>query len=213
MKAAKSLLLCISLLFISQAIHAADQGPQIKNWWAKGVPGSGWVPADENPDFDKYIAMSAPMRKGKNGEFVVDEVAAKGWDKTLRSFYMTLEVRQENPIRVSIPEIPSTLPANAIAAKNKAQFPNLHSDCKILDVVDGKVLEATGKVGLAVSMETLGYIVGLPGSRLDITGFTDKSLPLAGRWWRARSSQQAYILITIDEILLVNVEEVEAPER
>ncbi len=176
---------CVSFLLVGLLVHAAETATETAKWWAKQVPSSGFVPADENPDFDRYMAISAPVRKGKDGNFVTDEIAAKGWDKTLKTFYMTLEVKPESPIRVAIPDIPSTLPARAMTAKDERNPSRLHSDCRVLGVADGKVLEVTGKVGLAVSMGTMGYIVGLPGSRLDISGFTSKPFPLAGRQWRA----------------------------
>lgn len=207
---AKRLIACVLFLLGGLWVRAAEPDTETATWWTKQVPSSGFVPADENPDFDKYMAISAPVRKGKDGKFVTDEIAAKGWDKTLKTFYMTLEVKPESPIRVGIPEIPSTLPARAMTAKDERIASQLHSDCKVLGIADGKVLEVTGKVGLAVSMGTMGYIVGLPGSRLDISVFTNKPFPLAGRQWRAKSAQRAYMLVTSAQILLVGVEEVEA---
>jgi len=207
MKTINCSLLCISFLLIGHLLCAAEAGTKTSNWWAKEVPVSGFVPADENPDFDKYMSMSAPVRKGKDGKFVTDEVTAKGWDKTLRTFYMTLDVKSENPIRVHIPEIPTKLPAKGIKPKKEPEVMLLHSDCKVLEVIDGELLEVSGKVGLAVSMGTIGYIVGLPGSRLDVTAFTEKSLPLAGRKWRATSKDRAFIVITPNGILLENVSE------
>lgn len=207
---AKRLAACVLFLLGGLWVQAAEPDAETARWWIRQVPSSGFVPAGENPDFDKYMATSAPVRKGKDGKFVTDEIAAKGWDKTLKTFYMTLEVKPESPIRVGIPEIPSTLPARAMTAEDERRASQLHSDCKVLGIADGKVLEVTGKVGLAVSMGTMGYIVGLPGSRLDISGFTNKPFPLAGRQWRAKSAQRAYMLVTSDQILLVDAEQVDA---
>jgi len=190
---AKRLVACVLFLLGALWVQAAEPDTEKATWWTKQVPSSGFVPADEDPDFDKYMAISAPVRKGKDGKFVTDEIAAKGWDKTLKTLYMTLEVKPKSPIRVGIPDIPSTLPAREMTAEDQRRLSRLHSDCRVLGVADGKVLEVTGKVGLAVSMGTMGYIVGLPGSRLDISGFTTK---------------RAYMLVTTDQILLVGVEEV-----
>jgi hypothetical protein len=195
-------------------------------WWAGDVPSSGFAPADANPDFDKYLVVSAPIRQAKNGDYVSDDVVAKGWDKTLKTFYMTLDIKPDNPIRVQIPGVPSTLPIKTITPcttswwkfwvprcgqETEPSAAGLHSDCKVLDVVDGKVLDVTGKVGLAVTVgtsSTLGYIVGLPGSRLDVSGFADKPFPFAGRQWRAKAGKEAYIVVTPEELILKNVEEV-----
>lgn len=192
-------------------------------WWAEEVPRSGFVPAEDNPDFDKYMAISAPVRQGKDGKYVSDEVVAKGWDKTLKSFYMTLDIKSDNPIRVHIPGVPSTLPTRTITActgswwqfwkarcgtEPEPAVVGLHSDCKVLDVVNGKALEVTGRVAVAVAGPTIGYIVGLPGSRLDVSAFADKSFPFAGRQWRAKAGTEASIVVTPKNLILKNVEEV-----
>jgi len=189
------------------SLNAGDADATNTTWWKGEIPHSGFVPADENPDFDKYMTMGAPMRKGVNGGFVTDKVVAKGWDKILKSFYMTLQVTAENPIRVHIPEIPSTLPSKTITGSSELVPTHLHSDCKVLNVIDEKLFEATGRVGLAVSMPTINYIVGVPGTRLDLTAFTDKPLPLGGRNWRASSKERAFLIITTNMILLENVSE------
>ena len=186
---------------------------QRTEWWAKVIPGSRWIPAGSAPEFDKYITVSPPKRKLKNGDYIRDEVVAKGWDATLKTFYITLLVKPENPIRVYAREIPGALPAKPMSEKHPPAAPILHSDCKILDIVeDGRLWVVAGKVGLAIFDMPRGgiaarYIVGLPGSKLDVTAYKAKPISLAGRTWRATSPDAASIMITPTEILLANVVE------
>lgn len=204
----KKMLCFVVCLVTCVAVYAADTGTNAPSWWSAQVPSSGFVPADDNPDFDKYMTIFPPMIKGKSGAYVKSEVVAKGWDKSLKTFYMCLQIPQDNPIRVGVPKIPATLPVKKLAEKPKSADSRLHSECKVLDTVDAEVMEVSGKIGLAVSMGTMGYIVGLPGSRLDLAAFTDKTFALAGRKWRATSKEEAFILVRTDTIQLFNVTEV-----
>ena len=58
MKTIGCFLLCISFLLIGHLVGAANSGLQTTNWWAKEVLSSGFVPADENPDF---VKSSSPL--------------------------------------------------------------------------------------------------------------------------------------------------------
>jgi hypothetical protein len=206
---------CICALMLTSTTNGQEQ-KKGKNWWSKYTTSSGWRPSQREPKFEDYFEIQSNIvREGADGKSHSDTIVTKGWDKTLQTFYISFVTKEDSPVRLCFPEIPSTLSVRNTPMLSKILDPKmLHTHAKIVAFEEKKkaneclLVSLIGKVGMALgSSGSMDYIAGLPGTLFDISrlGNVGQYLIFADKKWTPVGTGPAYILIKTNQILTMNV--------
>lgn len=138
------------------------------------------------------------------------------WDAKLQGYVIVMNPTVEKAAATALRSPPTNIVTKVLKSTNEFAFIELHTDVKILSV-EGEteqnepIILCAGKITYLTEGPFSGKmrsLAGLPGTRLNISPLaTNKQeLHFLGKFWSPKADKPAVILITTNEIQVLNVE-------